>query len=259
MATNLHIPARPAANDAAANDGEEPATPSSAGSARRLPPLSDEQQRLVQMGLSMVERCAAEVARRYRDLVTAEELLATGAFALHEAALAYHEDRHPSFLHFAKHHVQGRMLDAIRAEHFSLRARVEHAMDRAYCRFSTHQTLDVDLFADDEAKLLDGARRGCADLLAATFLAGLLEAQQASPEEAVAELEGRTSTHISLQEALATLPPEEQATIQLAYGKGMTLGEVADALGVHVNTAKNRHVSALEKLRALLVGRGETG
>ncbi|MFT3771116.1 MAG: sigma-70 family RNA polymerase sigma factor [Minicystis sp.] len=227
MATNLHSPARPAANDAAANDGEEPAAPSSAGSARRLPPLSDEQQRLVQMGLSMVERCAAEVARRYRDLVTAEELLATGAFALHEAALAYHEDRHPSFLHFAKHHVQGRMLDAIRAEHFSLRARVEHAMDRAYCRFSTHQTLDVDLFADDEA----------------------------SPEEAVAELEGRASTHVSLQEALATLPPEEQATIRLAYGEGMTLGEVAEALGVHVNTAKNRHASALQKLRALLVER----
>ena len=254
MAPELHIAARPAAND-----GEESSAPSSADSVRTLPPLSAEQQQLVQMGVRMVERCADEVARRHHGLVTAEELLAIGALALHEAALAYREDQHPSFLHFAKHHVHGRMLDAIRTEHFSLRARVEHAMERAFCRFESHHTLDVDLFADDEDKLLDGARRGCADALAATFLAGLLEAQQATPEEAVAELEGQVTTLASLRGALATLHPDEQAAIQLVYGKGMTLTEVAQETGVHVNTAKNRHLSALRKLRALLVERGGMG
>ncbi|APR74670.1 Hypothetical protein A7982_00016 [Minicystis rosea] len=207
----------------------------------------------------MVEHRADEVVRRHRDFVTAEELLAIGALALHEAALAYREDRHPSCLHFAKHHVHGRMLDAILTEHFSLRARVEHAMERAFCRFQSHQTLDLNLFADDEEKLLDGARRGCADALAATFLAGLLEAQQATPEEAVAELEGQQTTLASLQNALATLHPDEQTTIQLVYGKGMTLAEVARGAGVQLNTAKNRHLRALRKLRALLVERGAIG
>ena len=44
--------------------------------------------------------------------------------------------------------------------------------------------------------------------------------------------------------------PEEQTAIQLVYGKGITLAEVAREIGVHVNTAKNRHPSALRKLRA---------
>ena len=37
----------------------------------------------------------------------------------------------------------------------------------------------------------------------------------------------------------------------------MTLAEVARETGVHVNTAKNGHMSALRKLRALLVERRE--
>jgi RNA polymerase sigma factor (sigma-70 family) len=232
---------------------QEDAPPSSSTASERLPPLLPEQARLVHMGLSLVERCADEVARRYRDLVTPDDLLAPGTLGLHEAARAYREDLTPSFLHFARCYIEGKMLRSIHAEHFSLRAKVEHAMERAYCRISAHQALGLDLFAGTEAEILDGARKGCDEVLAATYLAGLLEAQHASPEEAVVELEGEQLRRDTLGDALATLPPNEEVVIRLAYGQGMTLGEVADKVGVHLNTAKNRHVSALQKLRAFFL------
>src|SRR4051812_17409586 len=86
---------------------------------------------------------------------------------------------------------------------FSPRARVQHAMDRAFCRFTGEQTLDVNLFADEQEELVEGARKGCADALAAAFVAGSLEAAVASPEEAMEELEGQVITRASLEEALA--------------------------------------------------------
>lgn len=74
-------------------------------------PLTPEQRRHVEAGLRMVERCAAEIAGRYPDLVDRRDLVSMGALALDEAARTYQKEKHPSFLHFAGHHVRGRMLD----------------------------------------------------------------------------------------------------------------------------------------------------
>jgi RNA polymerase sigma factor (sigma-70 family) len=123
-------------------------------------------------------------------------------------------------------------------------------MERAFARVAAHQSLDVDLFAGSEDELIEGARSGCAEEMAAVFLASA--APSATPEEEIIELEGRRLDREALRGALATLPPEEQRVIDLVYRENMTLAEVARETGVHANTAWKRHVSALRTLRAIL-------
>lgn len=238
------------------SDEEDPPDSSSGGGAEpKLPPLTPDQLALVRMGLPLIELQAADVARRYRSRVEAKELYACGLIGLHEAAAEYRVEQHPSFLYFAQHHVRGRMLNMMRDEVFSLRARVEHAMERAFCRVVGHQLLDVDVWRDEDAELVEGARKGCAEAMAATFVAALTEAKSATPEEALMELEEKAALVAALTAAVAALEPAERRVIELFYGEGMTLGEVAKALGIHKNTAQKRHRLALVKLHAAVVKR----
>ncbi|MEO7328809.1 MAG: sigma-70 family RNA polymerase sigma factor [Minicystis sp.] len=221
--------------------------------ARKTPVLNHEQRLLVKSALPMVERCATEIAHRYRKVVTREELLAPGTFALHDAAAIYQEEKHPDFAVFARHYIRGHMLDAIRAESFSLRARVERAMDRAFDRFASHQTQEVNLFMDSEEKVGEAARRGNDDALAAAVLAGLIEAQSLSPEELLMAVEARDAALEGLKKAIATLYRYEREVISLVYEQGLTLDEVSRKLPANLSTVKLRHVSALRKLRAFFV------
>jgi RNA polymerase sigma-70 factor, ECF subfamily len=54
--------------------------------------------------------------------------------------------------------------------------------------------------------------------------------------------------------ALASLPPEQRETIELAYFGGKSQSEIAALLGVPLGTVKGRTRLALEKLRGLLLG-----
>lgn len=234
---------------------EEPPGSPSGGAEPKLPQLSPDQLDLVRMGLQLIELQAADVARRYRTRVEAKELYACGLMALHEAAAEYRVEKNPSFLYFAQHHVRGRMLNMMRDEVFSLRARVELAMERTFCRVVGHQVLDVDVWQDEDAALVEGARKGCAEALAATFVAASMEARDATPEEALMEVEEQRGHVAALGEAMATLTPAERRVVELFYGEGMTLAEVARAIGIHKNTAQKRHQTALEKLRGAVLKR----
>jgi RNA polymerase sigma-70 factor (ECF subfamily) len=59
-----------------------------------------------------------------------------------------------------------------------------------------------------------------------------------------------------LQEALNKLPEEQRETFLLKEGGGMTFEEIAQTMGVSVNTAKSRMRYALEHLRRILRGKG---
>ena len=58
----------------------------------------------------------------------------------------------------------------------------------------------------------------------------------------------------TIQEALATLPPEQGEAITLAYFGGYTHPEIADRTGVPLGTVKGRLRLAMQKLRSLLEG-----
>jgi RNA polymerase sigma-70 factor, ECF subfamily len=60
--------------------------------------------------------------------------------------------------------------------------------------------------------------------------------------------------------AVATLPPEQRETVELAYFRGMSQTEIAEATGQPLGTVKTRARLALQKLRtALAVLREDAG
>jgi RNA polymerase sigma factor (sigma-70 family) len=229
----------------------EPEPTVDGGGSAPEPPLTPAQQKLVEQGLAMLPKWAASVARWYHYLcVTPEELLGPGALALREAALAYDPDQKQSFPVYARLHVRGRMVEAIRAEHFSLRARVEVAMDRSFELFSSHQVVEAHVSSDPEQDVLEGTREGCADALVASVGAGVRAMHPEGAEE-VAVL------RIALREGMATLLPTEREAVQLVDEEGMTLDEAARVLRVHKNTMQRRHANALRRLRAFLADPAE--
>jgi len=219
-----------------------------------LPPtLTPLQRKRVEEGLPLVYRIAEHVAHQFHGQVTKEELLAPGTFGLYEAAQKYDEERRTDFAHFAKHYIRGRMLDSIATERFSLRARVERVMDRAWERFECEAFLEVDTVYEPEEVIAAAERECCGDSIAAALLAALLEVHGQTPEEDVLAAEEQRVAKEMLKKAFASLYPLEKEVLRLIYEQGMTLDEVAKATRVHAVTAQRRHVKVLRKLRAFLL------
>jgi RNA polymerase sigma-70 factor (ECF subfamily) len=57
-----------------------------------------------------------------------------------------------------------------------------------------------------------------------------------------------------LRRALATLPPEQRAGLALFYIDGLSVAEIAEALGIPVGTVKSRLFHARRALRHQLEG-----
>lgn len=55
--------------------------------------------------------------------------------------------------------------------------------------------------------------------------------------------------------ALAELPEEQRAVLELAYFEGLTSSEIADRMGSPIGTVKSRTAAAMAKLRAALEGK----
>jgi RNA polymerase sigma-70 factor (ECF subfamily) len=75
-----------------------------------------------------------------------------------------------------------------------------------------------------------------------------LEANSDTPEQAV--VKGLQASRV--RAALAGLPNEQQQVILLAYYRGYTQRQIAEALGLPLGTVKTRVRLAMEKLRVLL-------
>ncbi len=204
--------------------------------------MTSEQRQLFEEGLPMVRQCAAEVGTRWR--YPSQDLLGAGTVALHEVTRTYDPEQHPSFPVFARHHIRGRMIDAVKAEPWSSGSRVERAMERAFEVVMSHHVVDADLFRDSEEEILDRAREGEAEVLAAAFLAGLREKQEEDAEETVVE-------RLWLRDGVARLYPPEREVVRLVYWQGKTADEVARELGVNPKTVRRRHAAALRKLREM--------
>jgi RNA polymerase sigma factor (sigma-70 family) len=212
-----------------------------------LPPLTAEQEAFVQMGLPLVARCAAQMARRYPRLFTPPDMLGAGTLGLLTAVRSFDAEQHLDFVHHARGYILGRMLNVVEGELYTTRARVEHAMDRAQYAFSTHQILDVDLFADPEEALREGGEQGCEDALAAAFVAAaFVAAEDADPEDALI-------LRLDLRKALSGLYPLELQMIQLVDEQGLSILAAAKRARIHPNTAQKRYTKALAHLGELLL------
>lgn len=59
-----------------------------------------------------------------------------------------------------------------------------------------------------------------------------------------------------VREALASLPPEQRQSLELAYFEGLSQSEIAGLMDVPLGTVKGRMRLGLEKLRSFLQARG---
>ncbi|WP_090492475.1 sigma-70 family RNA polymerase sigma factor [Myxococcus virescens] len=75
-----------------------------------------------------------------------------------------------------------------------------------------------------------------------------VSAAPAAPDEAVSQGEARAR----VMAALAQLPPDQRAVVELAYFEGLSQREIAERTGDPLGTVKTRARLALEKLGALL-------
>jgi len=83
-----------------------------------------------------------------------------------------------------------------------------------------------------------------------------MEDQGEGPEASVLRREMGGALH----RALADLPPEQRAVVELTFGQGMAYGEIATIVGCPVNTVKSRMFHARRRLAGLLgsLGFGRT-
>jgi len=74
----------------------------------------------------------------------------------------------------------------------------------------------------------------------------------ADPEANVSEAVFDTFKHRQVRAALRELPDEQQQVIRLAFFKGLTRQEIAEAIQAPLGTVHTRARLALQKLRAIL-------
>jgi RNA polymerase sigma-70 factor (ECF subfamily) len=108
------------------------------------------------------------------------------------------------------------------------------------------------LFTIARSRAIDAMRRSRLALRRTAPLESLREREgdEAAPDEAAALAETRGA----VLAALATLPPEQRAVVELAYYGGLSHSEIAEALAVPLGTVKTRTRLALTRLRAALDG-----
>jgi RNA polymerase sigma-70 factor (ECF subfamily) len=87
------------------------------------------------------------------------------------------------------------------------------------------------------------------------------DAEAADTPGAVTPLESAQADEVRrvVAQAVARLPPEQRETVELAYFRGMSQTEIAQATGQPLGTVKTRARLALMKLRDSLAVLGEDG
>ncbi|MCB9706745.1 MAG: sigma-70 family RNA polymerase sigma factor [Myxococcales bacterium] len=158
-----------------------------------------------------------------------------------QAALAVLYDRHAGLLLGAARRFLGSTAAAEDLVHDVLLEAWRRAASFDPGRGSVRTWLLVRL----RSRALDRLRRGQRGRAA-------LAALTATPAtDAVGDPE-RGSEAARAREALASLPEGHRQVLELAYFGGLTMSEIADALGVPIGTVKSRSAGALSKLRRAL-------
>ena len=93
-------------------------------------------------------------------------------------------------------------------------------------------------------------RRRCADRIRRLQVQRNRESEL---DDAIAE-HGVTDDTLTIQQAFATLPPDQQLAAQLFFVEGLTLDEIAETQGVPLGTVKSRLFHTRQKLKAALSG-----
>lgn len=225
--------------------------------------LTRDQQGLVASVKGLVEaRVAWHLARtrhRRRASDFGKELIAEGHAAVTECGRRYDAKHGASFATFARHRVDGAILDAMRKEsrHLGLRFAADVAV-----RWGAHVhelpadgTLrpdeDDEVVADQKFRTAMRAKMMAAVLALAAEVDNL-EREQADPEAAAALRPMREA----LRAERGGLAERQQQIVDCVYERGMDLRDAAETVGLAYPTVKVLHAKIMQSLRAGLEARG---
>lgn len=232
------------------------------GSARgaEAPPTSYERM-LVREAGDVVVRRAKRVARKFprvvhdNGLLTLGDLVGIGHQALYRAARAYREGVNPSFPAFAAFYLHGAMIDAL--DDLLFEERVKQAAAKAtdnHCAYQSGDDYNVMKHDGDEARRR--YRAFANGVLAATFAAGLEEAEKRLDIAELIERRDYERALVTMRAALARLAAKDRQLLALLYKDLMTLVDAGAALGIPYGTVRGHHARALKVLHQLLADEG---
>jgi RNA polymerase sigma factor for flagellar operon FliA len=225
-----------------------------------------ERERLLLDQLPQVRYIARRIHDRLPPHVQMDDLVQAGILGLIEALHKYDPSKNVELKSYAKHRIQGAILDSLRELDWSPRPlrkkarQLEQAHQRLRARLSRPATepevaleLGIDL---KELHRLQADLRGL-DLgsLQEEFGAGGQDYESRTPhtgnatEEPFSKcLQGEVKELLS--QAIGELPPRERQVLALYYYEELTMKEVGAVLGVGEARVSQIHSAALVRLRA---------
>jgi RNA polymerase sigma factor (sigma-70 family) len=221
------------------------------------PPLTVAQETRLRSALPLIERAARSVAGRFHRFVEPRDLHAVGTIELHRAVRAYVPGLADDFENYAFHAMRWAMRRSVEEERYQdcIRRAVDIAADQHWAYVTDHA---YDASRHDEGEARRRYRAIANGSLAATFMAGIEEAQRVTPETETADREEYEVAAHALETALEELPDEDHALLVLLYRELCTTEEASVALQASMSKVKRHRAEALERLQARLGEQGVT-
>jgi RNA polymerase sigma factor for flagellar operon FliA len=227
---------------------------------RARPP--DETQVLRKYG-HLVERLAAQLARRVGSPDLQDDLRSVGSLGLLDAARRFDAGRGVKFETFAQHRIRGAMLDELRQiDHLPRRLRA--ASDKiAEARRKLSSSLGREPSADEIATFLRIGVSQVVELETLSKPVVALEplemetAEQYAMSEELSPMEAamRRERSAQLVAAIDELTERQRQVVALYYVEGLTFREIARILGVSEPRICQIHGDALRRIREQLSAR----
>jgi RNA polymerase sigma factor for flagellar operon FliA len=225
--------------------------------------------RLLMDHLPQVRYIARRIRERLPACVQLEDLVHAGVLGLMEALRRYDPNRHVEFKSFARHRIQGAILDSLRELDWAPRTlrkrgreleRAHQALRNRLGRPPTEAELAAELRMELKKfqRLVDNLSGANLHSLQQEMGAEELRQEENRSDFLIAQMDDPFTICLSgeisrlLARAIADLPPRERRVLGLYYYEEQTMKEVARMLGVCEARVSQIHSAALAPLRSRL-------
>lgn len=206
----------------------------------RIEPLTAAQKELVEQNLSLANKAASMLRRKYPGIELAE-LVAHGCQGLISAAKNFRADQGIAFAAFAFHRVRGAIIDGVRqSSGYTHALRDRHALEQrlAACRARQGE------LSETLERLAEIAAKAPKPKMVSLLDAQAVRDTSASPETQLQLVRMREQ----VQRAAATLETTEREIVNGLFHEGKTLEEVGAKLGISKSWSLRKRDKALEKM-----------
>lgn len=220
------------------------------------PPLTISQHTRVLESLYLIDPIGKRVLKRFARHVRLEldDLRSVGKLALYNAVVRF-KSHLGEWEPYASVRVEGDMINSVKRE--SGEGRIQQAAIAALAHHLAHRGDKFNILHDTLPDMEAVLNKISLAALVVQFAAGLEQAQREAIDHAN-EVEEYVAAVEQLRKAKATLPPDLQELVRLAFHERLYQEDIAGQLGIATRTVARRIDRALVLLREYLVAHGVT-